>query len=52
VNDRGKKRNVKVEYGMKTDYYSEISGKGIEEGVKVLVSGDDTVDDDIDETEE
>jgi len=37
VNDRGKKRNIDVKYGMKTDYYSEIIGDDVEEGMKVVV---------------
>lgn len=52
VDDKGKKKNVNVEYGMKTDYYSEIIGKDIKEGMKVLVSGEESVDDDTAATEE
>ena len=37
VDDRGKKRNIYVKYGMKTDYYSEIIGDDVEEGMQVLV---------------
>lgn len=52
VDDNGKKKNVNVEYGMKTDYYSEIIGKDLKEGMKVLVSGEESVDDDTSATEE
>ena len=52
VDENGKKKNVNVEYGMKTDYYSEIIGKDLKEGMKVLVSGDESVDDDVSATEE
>ena len=43
VDDKGKQRNVYVQYGMKTDYYSEIIGDDVEEGMQVLVPqyGDD-----------
>ena len=37
VDDKGKKRKISVKYGMKTDYYSEIIGEGIEEGMTVVV---------------
>ena len=37
---------------MKTDYYSEIIGKDLKEGMKVLVSGDESIDDDVSATEE
>ena len=52
VDENGKKKNVNVEYGMKTDYYSEIIGKDLKEGMKVLVSGDESIDDDVSATEE
>ncbi|MBR2674155.1 MAG: HlyD family efflux transporter periplasmic adaptor subunit [Mogibacterium sp.] len=37
MDDKGNIKQVPVEYGMKTDYYAEISGKGIEEGVNIVV---------------
>lgn len=52
VDDKGKKKNVDVKYGMKTDYYSEIIGDGLKEGMNVLVSEDESTVDDTAETEE
>jgi multidrug efflux pump subunit AcrA (membrane-fusion protein) len=36
-NADGKQHDIQVRYGMKTDYYSEIVGKGLKEGLKVVV---------------
>ncbi len=53
VDDKGKERNVEVKYGMKTDYYSEIIGEDIEEGMKVLLPSYDSENDaETGETEE
>ena len=52
VDDKGKKKNVDVKYGMKTDYYSEIIGDGLKEGMNVLVSEDESAVDDTAEMEE
>jgi multidrug efflux pump subunit AcrA (membrane-fusion protein) len=35
--DDGETRDIHVKYGMKTDYYSEIIGKGLKKGLKVVV---------------
>ena len=38
-------RRIPVTKGIESDYYVEISGEGIEEGLEVIVPADDSLDD-------
>lgn len=42
VKDGAGKREVEVEKGMESDYYIEISGENLQEGMKVIVPSDST----------
>lgn len=37
LDDNGETQNINVEYGMKTDYYAEVSGDGLKEGMQAIM---------------